>query len=124
MEIPLGSRCDPRSLGIRGPVRVDDGAALFLDDQMKAAAHRLADEAFAVRDPLDLRLAGFICDETHDAGRPTLGLLYVAKLRQPGIAVRTPRIEQMCLCGHVDLLQQRDQFDGWSRIVIDNLAAL
>jgi len=107
-----------RSLGIRAHLQADHQSHLFLDDHPKLAARRDAEQAVP-HQACDLRLAGLIQEE---AGGD-LGLVYVAKLRQ-AVSLGELTVPEARLCGHGDLQRERDQFETWSQILIDNLHAL
>lgn len=113
-----------RSMGIGGHINADDHANLFLDDHLKVAAYREVDEEVIIREKYDLRLAGLLNDDSNDVGRVHLGLVYVARLRQPDVEKREKGIAQIRFCGNGDLQQEREEFETWSQILIDNLHAL
>jgi len=107
-----------RSMGIRAHLQADHQSHLFLDDHPKLAARREAEQAIP-HQACDLRLAGLIQEE---AGGD-LGLVYVAKLRQ-AVPLTELAVPEARLGGHGDLQRERDQFEIWSQILIDNLHAL
>jgi len=113
-----------RSMGIGGHIKADGEEVLFLDESLNLAALHAADEAVTVRGRCNYRLAGLLCDEPSEVSRAQLGLVYVAQLRQPGVELRDLGITELRFCGMGELQQERDQFDGWSQILIDNLQAM
>jgi hypothetical protein len=99
----------PRSLGIRAPLYADGEAPSFLDDALQASAQRAVESAIALGEPCQWRLAGLIQQDA-------LGLVYVARLPR--------RIEStLRSSGHGELSMEREQFEPWSRLLIDNLHA-
>jgi len=94
---------------------------LFLDDGLQAVALRQADEQADLSRRSDVRLAGLLRTEAEAQVRQ-LGLVYVARLRQPGIETRG--IVSLRFCGEEDLRQSRAEFEPWSRVLIDSLHAL
>lgn len=111
-----------RSMGIGGHIDHGDNATLFLDDFLKVAAHREIDEEIKiVEKDYDLHLAGLINDDSNEVGKVHLGLVYVAELKEPEVQKREKGIAQMNFFTKEELVAQRDQFETWSQIIIDNL---
>ena len=114
----------PRSLIISEPMRAGDRVPLFLDDALAIAATRSVEAAVATPDGYDLRLAGLIDDDSHGLGHTHLGLVYVARLKRPGVAPHERALADIVFCGTGDLRAERDRFEPWSQILIDHLDAL
>jgi predicted NUDIX family phosphoesterase len=112
-----------RSLGLLGNVMADDGDHLFLDDYPKLAVQRELNE-LGIREPFELRLAGLLADDGAGAARRRLGLVYVARLASRDGAKHAAEAAGLRFCGPGELLQERDGFEPWSQVLIDNLHAL
>lgn len=110
-----------RSLGIGGHIDEADNATLFLDDHLKVAAHREIDEEVKISEKFDLRIVGLINDDSNEVGKVHLGLVYMAELSKPEVSKRERGIAQITFDSVEELQQQRDQFETWSQIIIDNL---
>jgi predicted NUDIX family phosphoesterase len=117
-------RVPQRSLGVPGDITAEDGTHIFLDDWFAVAALDSARQAVVVGDTSDVRLAGLIADPSNADTCQPLGLVYVARLREPKAVERPGRSESVRFCGPGELRGQRELFDGWSRILIDHLDAL
>ena len=115
---------EPRWLGIMGPAHTHGQPGLFLDDDMTAAACRCVDAELATRARFEIRLAGLINDDETEFGRGHLGLVYVARLRQPGVETHGRAVAEPRFCGSGELVLSHDQFERWSQVLIQNLQAL
>ena len=118
------SSAQQRSLIVSDVIRMGDRTPLFLDDLLAVAAARTVDRAVLIAGGYDLRLAGLIDGDGDEFGRAPLGLVYVAKLKQPGASARDSGISGISFCGNGDLRITRDRFEPWSQILIDHLEAL
>lgn len=114
----------PRSLGLVGSIEAAGRSLLFLDECTEADALRTLRGSVMTRDECDLRLAGVITGEAESGGAPLAGLVYVARLRQPGVDSCNPQIAGVAFSGKLELEHERAQFDRWSRALIDKLHAL
>ncbi len=110
-----------RSIGVGGHINSGDQATLFLDDRLKAAALRELDEEIEIAVPYQLRIAGLLNDDGNDVGRVHLGLVYRADLPQPAVSKREQSIARLAFADPAELRRDREQFETWSRILIDNL---
>lgn len=106
-----------RAIGIGSVIAAHAHECLFLDDKMKTAASRQLGAAIATPGSYALRFAGLLHDGRH------LGLVYVARLRQPGAESRDARIASIRFCGNGDLQRSRADYEPWSQTFIDNLSA-
>jgi len=112
-----------RALGVGAPLLASDREVVFLDQELQAAAARAVDSTFTFGDRFELRLAGLLDNDDDEASRPYLGLVYVARLLRPGASACAEGIAQVRFFGNGELQMQRDEFDPWSQILIDNLPA-
>lgn len=72
----------------------------------------------------DLRLSGLLHDNSTLFGKSHLGLVFVARLRQHGLIDKSNGEAAICFSGTGELNQNREQFDPWSRLLLDHLEAL
>jgi hypothetical protein len=107
-----------RSLGVSGFVLAGGEPPLFLDESLQVSARREMERAEALSAPAEWRLAGLIND-----GR-RLGLVYVAKLRQPWSPEQNRSAVRVQCCNNGELLAERPQFEPWSQLLIDNVSSL
>ncbi len=113
-----------RSIGFGGHINSGDQATLFLDDHLKAAALRELDEEIVISVPHNLSIAGLLNDDSNDVGRVHLGLVYRADLPQPAVSKHEQSITQLLFTKPDNLRRDREQFETWSQILIDNLHCL
>jgi predicted NUDIX family phosphoesterase len=115
-----------RSIGVGGHINSADQATLFLDDHLKAAAFRELFEEIRVPSKLDLSFAGLLNDDGNEVGSVHLGLVYLAELPPSADAKELKRqqsVAQLEFAAAEELQRDREQFETWSMILIDNLEA-
>lgn len=113
-----------RSIGIGGHINSGDNATLFGDDHLKVAAHREMDEEIQIVEKYNLRLTGLLNDDSNEVGKVHLGLVYVADLQKPEVNKREKAMAAITFASADELRNERDQFETWSQILIDNLDKL
>lgn len=111
-----------RSLGIQDALGARDGL-LFLDPSIAEVVRDALLRRVGFVGGQYLRLAGLF-NAAHEPQDACVGLIYIAKLRQPGVACHDAALEEVLFYGNGDLRQARDEFDACSRALIDNLHAL
>ena len=111
-----------RSMGIVGSIEAGEHPPLFCDDSIDAHALRTLHESVVVSARLDLRMSGLL--RAPEWGESWVALVYVARLRQPGLSSRVPAISEVEFRGIGELEQEREQFDPCSQLLIDKLFAL
>jgi len=114
-----------RSLGFGGHINsADDQANLFLDDYLQAAAFRELDEEIVVKSCDSLSAVGLLNDDSNPVGSVHLGLVYLAQLPSAEAQKRERSIARLRFATPDHLVAERDQFETWSQILIDNLHEL
>lgn len=113
-----------RSIGIGGHIDFGDNANLFLDDFLKVAALREVDEEVKITEKHDLHLVGLLNDDSNEVGKVHLGLVYVTELEKAEVKKREKGIAQITFATIEELEAERDQFETWSQLLIDNLATI
>jgi predicted NUDIX family phosphoesterase len=97
---------------------------LFLDEILEYDADEVLKKRIQLHSGYNIRLAGLIYDDSTLFGRTHLGLLYVTRLCQAENVLTTKDGHYVSYFRNGELLQKADQFDNWSRIIIDHLTAL
>lgn len=107
---------DPPSLGIGAPIEADGEPPPFLDPVFERCARRAVQRVVTLSDSCQWRLAGLIRAEA-------LALVYVARLPQRTLEPREGAASHLRFCRNGELITERDTFDAWSQLLIDNLHA-
>lgn len=113
-----------RSLGLVGSLVPDGDGMLFLEESAAQHALRSLDSSVITKDKCDLRFAGMVQGDVEAEHGALLGLVHVARLRQPGVEPRDPAMCGVRFCGPLELEDEREQFDAWSQHIITKLHAL
>ncbi|MBN1761346.1 MAG: DUF1232 domain-containing protein [Chitinispirillaceae bacterium] len=95
----------------------------YLDESIRTTAAAIVNERFEIKAEYDLRLSGLLHDSATAFGNSHLGLVYVAKLRQPGIIDKRSSGTGIRFSGIGEIRQNREKFDSRNRILIDHLTA-
>lgn len=112
------------SMGLYGSVESGNQVNLFLDESYQSSVHKLLEREIQISGKYHVRLAGILNDDSEDFGRKHFGLVYVAKLSQPGVEGCGKGIADISFSGTGELQMNKDLYDPWSRMLIDNIAAL
>lgn len=108
-----------RSVGIGGHISREDGDAgeVAYDVGMR---REIAEEVDL--DPsTPSRLIGLINDDTDAVGQVHLGLVHQFDLDNPQVLPREQSIQETGFAPPAELASRRDEFESWSRIVLDHL---
>jgi predicted NUDIX family phosphoesterase len=109
-----------RSVGIGGHISEADAAG-GTDPYRTGMMRELAEE-------VDLgcgfreRCVGFINDESTPVGRVHLGVVHVFELESPAAHSREAALADAGFAPHAHLLRDAEQFETWSRFVLEYLA--
>ena len=103
-----------------------------IDDQvgdvLVGGMQREIDEELAVVGPLDLRVAGFLNDDTTPVGSVHFGLVAVAHANEAEVAIReTDKMDGRFVAeGELRRLHAEDpaRFETWSAMIVDQLDAV
>lgn len=112
-----------RSIGVGGHINPVD--QVEQDEVLEAGCRRELDEEIAIEAPFTLETVGVINDESQDVGSVHFGLVNVARVETPDVAIR----ETDMLTGEFvsfDTLRklavdERDTFETWSALIVDRL---
>lgn len=113
-----------RSVGIGGHINSEDRENKNIDCHLEYAALREIEEEVNIDEKVNLHLAGLINDDSNAVGKVHLGLVYVADLVTPAVTGREQGIARVEFASPEELLSDRDQFETWSQILIDNISSL
>ncbi len=122
------------SIGVGGHVNVGDRSqfSLFQTDPgfniefIRDAAWREIDEEISVdakilREP---ELTCFINDDSNDVGRVHFGIVWQLDLSEPAVSVKgTKGIGELEFVTLDRLIEDREQFETWSQLLIDHLTS-
>lgn len=122
------------SIGIGGHVNVVDHSQVSLFssvsgyniDFIRDAAWREINEEINLssRVERDPELTCFINDDSNDVGRVHFGIVWRLELDEPEVTVKGTRgIGELAFHSLSHLLSRKDEFEGWSRLLIDYLAS-
>ena len=116
------------SIGVGGhinPIDLDSGAAR---DVLLEGLRRELDEELSVKGTLDVRIAGFLNDDSTDVGAVHYGLVAVADARQAEVAIRETEMMDGRFIPRGELQElartQRERFESWSSLLLDQLDAV
>lgn len=108
-----------RSVGIGGHISADDpgsGIAVYRE----AMQREISEEVFVEADFRE-RCLGLINDDETEVGRVHLGIVHVFELEAPKVRPREESIIQAGFAPPSELARDRDQFETWSQICLDQL---
>jgi predicted NUDIX family phosphoesterase len=111
-----------RSIGIGGHISSDDpgsGIAVYRE----AMQREIAEEVF-VETGFTERCLGLINDDETEVGKVHLGVVHVFDLEAPKVRPREESIIQAGFARPSELAQEREQFESWSQICLDQLLRL
>jgi predicted NUDIX family phosphoesterase len=114
---------DTLSLGLTGQITFDGHNDIFLDERIKPAVVQIVNENLTTQAGYDLRLAGLLREAPALSGKRGLGIVLIARLHQPGVTAKHNDLDIHFL-GTGELRQNHQQFDYWSRVIIDHITAL
>jgi predicted NUDIX family phosphoesterase len=110
-----------RSIGIGGHISLADADGE--NDWYAEGMRRELDEEVAIESAYQARCIGLINDDQTEVGRVHLGVVHVFDLERPVVSPREPDIAESGFRPLATLLGERDQFETWSQICLDELAS-
>ena len=108
-----------RSIGVGGHICEEDGAAST--DPYRQGLLREIDEEVTLDTPYTERCLGLINDDATPVGRVHLGVVHVFDLARPLARPRDPALTHAGFAPLEQLRHERDDFENWSRLVLDVL---
>ena len=110
-----------RSVGVGGHVGPEDGPASA--DPYRAGLVRELNEELAITTAYRERLLGYVHDDRTPVGAVHVGIVHVRELDAPAVAPREAAIADAGFAPLAELLLRLDEFETWSRFVLEYLAA-
>lgn len=110
------------SWGIGGHVDEEDMRSV---DPIKVSLLREIKEEVGLTDLQDLRLIGYINDDSNEVGKVHFGLLYVAQSKSEDVHFKDEEIKQGSLkpINDLEVICTNSDVEGWSRIAFEPLKA-
>jgi hypothetical protein len=113
-----------RSMGFTDFVLPQNHNGLFLDESFSIEADRILKNNLSIQSGYTLRLSGLIYGESTSFGKSHLGIVYVSRLRQSDSVCFKNNALKRDYFTTGELCQYKDQFDSWSKILIEHVVAL
>jgi hypothetical protein len=113
-----------RSMGFIDLVRPGSFNGLFLDETLSKEARQIIDRNITMQAGYTIRLAGLLYQESTPPVQGHVAVLYVVRLRQPDALSAVQNMHDIVFYNNGELHLLREQFNLWSRIIIDHLTAL
>jgi len=114
---------DMYSLGIGGHLNIHDFEKDydFYDGFIKGMTREIDEEIILPQKFYWKHCSGFINDDSNDVGRVHFGMVYIVKVLD-NIEVREKdNMEKYSFRNKENIIQEYNNFENWSKIVIDNL---
>lgn len=108
-----------RSIGIGGHISREDAAE---EDLYRCGMERELSEEMNIPGPYTEQLLGFIYDDTTPVGRVHLGVVHLLTLSNDGARAREIEMIESGFCPFAELASQREHFETWSQLCIDQLS--
>lgn len=108
-----------RSVGVGGHISEEDAASGT--DPYRAGMLRELAEELDVRSAFTERLLGFINDDTTPVGSVHLGVVHLFDMNTPDVHPREAALADAGFAPLAELLAAREQFETWSRFVLEAL---
>jgi predicted NUDIX family phosphoesterase len=108
-----------RSIGVGGHIRAED-STLF-DSPYREAMFREVGEEVHMETRYEERCMGVINDDSTPVGQVHLGIVHVFDLAEPRVRRREQALTRAGFAPLAELRGQRDEFETWSRLVLDVL---
>jgi predicted NUDIX family phosphoesterase len=108
-----------RSIGVGGHISAAD-ANLFEPAYREAMLRELQEEVY-IESLWSERCIGLINDDSTPVGQVHLGIVHVFDLAEPRVRRREQALTQVGFAPVAELLGRRDEFETWSRFVLEAL---
>lgn len=107
-----------RSLGVGGHISADD-STLF-EAPYREAMYREVAEEVRLDSRYEERCVGLINDDSTPVGQVHLGIVHVFELAEPRVERREQALTRSGFAPLAELRQQCDEFETWSRILLES----
>jgi predicted NUDIX family phosphoesterase len=108
-----------RSIGVGGHISQED-SSLFGDPYRDGMLREVAEEVYLESNYAE-RCVGLINDDGNAVGQVHLGIVHVFELAEPKVRRREQALTRSGFAPLAELRAQRDEFETWSRFVLDVL---
>lgn len=108
-----------RSIGIGGHISREDAVGA---DLYRSGMQRELSEEMVIESELTEHTLGFIYDDSSPVGRVHLGVVHLLQLVAPSARARESELIDSGFTPLEELLAQRDHFETWSQLCLDQLA--
>jgi predicted NUDIX family phosphoesterase len=109
-----------RSIGVGGHISAEDGT--LFDSPYREAMFREVAEEVHLDTTYEERCLGLINDDSTPVGQVHLGIVHVFELAEPKVRRREQALTRAGFAPLAELRSQREEFETWSRFVLDVLA--
>lgn len=114
-----------RSIGIGGHINDSDGAGAGYDDATyHNAVRREIAEELALGGGFSERAVALLNDDSTEVGRVHLGVVHLVELESAEVAAGEASIAGLGFARPEELLAEAEEFETWSRIVLEGLEGL
>ncbi len=110
-----------RSIGVGGHISADD-SNLFQSPYREAMFREVAEEVY-LESRYEERCIGLLNDDSTPVGQVHLGIVHVFELEEPKVRRREQVLTQAGFAPIAELQERREEFETWSRFVLQVLAA-
>src|SRR5262249_15190625 len=107
-----------RSLGVGGHINRDD-RSLFESPYREAMFREVAEEG-EIQSAYTERCIGLINDDSTPVGQVHRGIVHVFDLEGPKVQRREQVLTRAAFAPLAELMDQRDEFESWSRFVLES----
>lgn len=111
-----------KSLGFGGHLNPIDIDSSFDDNVYFAGLRRELDEELVIEDPFTLDIIGFIRDDSTEVGRVHFGVVHLLNLSSYKVRTNDETIADVRFMSFAELVEQRETFEVWSQLIIDEVA--
>jgi predicted NUDIX family phosphoesterase len=110
------------SLGVGGHISIDD-PTLF-GSSYHDGLLREVNEEVVISSPHKYKVVGLINDDSNEVGKVHLGIVHIFDLVKPLVAPKEKSINETKFLNKAELVEQKERFENWSQICIDNIDVL
>jgi len=104
-----------RSIGVGGHISSEDASS---DNAYAEGMRRELEEEVAIDTPYTEQCVGLINDDESEVGKVHLGVVHLFDVESPTVSAREDDIADAGFTPVAELLDQIDQFETWSQIVL------
>jgi predicted NUDIX family phosphoesterase len=110
-----------RSVGVGGHISTADEGAGANHDVYLCGMQRELDEEIVIETEFTKQVVGLINDDETPVGQVHLGVVHLFEVAQPNVHPREDDIQRAGFKPIPEILEELDQFETWSQIVVEAL---